>query len=321
MPKLLTVIVPCYNEEENIKYFYEEFCKNDAYFLKHAIMYQLIFVDDGSTDRTVTEIKNLHQKDKRVKLLSFSRNFGKEAAIYAGLQHASGNLVVIMDVDLQDPPSLLPQMIDEIFAGADQVVARRTARQGEPRIRSWFAKLFYKILNCFSQTKVMDGARDYRVMNTRVVEAVLSVTEKNRFSKGIFSWVGFNTKWVAYENVQRKYGQSKWSFWQLWKYAFDGLTAYSTALLSMSSFVGVLFCILSLLMIIFVVIRKLMFGDPTAGWPSLVCIILLASGLQLLSIGVIGQYLAKTYMEVKNRPVYIVKEKLQETCDDKETTI
>lgn len=310
MPKLLTVIVPCYNEEENIKYFYEEFCKNDAYFLKHAIMYQLIFVDDGSTDRTVTEIKNLHQKDKRVKLLSFSRNFGKEAAIYAGLQHASGNLVVIMDVDLQDPPSLLPQMIDEIFAGADQVVARRTARQGEPRIRSWFAKLFYKILNCFSQTKVMDGARDYRVMNTRVVEAVLSVTEKNRFSKGIFSWVGFNTKWVAYENVQRKYGQSKWSFWQLWKYAFDGLTAYSTALLSMSSFVGVLFCILSLLMIIFVVIRKLMFGDPTAGWPSLVCIILLASGLQLLSIGVIGQYLAKTYMEVKNRPVYIVKEKL-----------
>ena len=321
MPKLLTVIVPCYNEEENIKYFYEEFCKNDAYFLKHAIMYQLIFVDDGSTDGTVTEIKNLHQKDKRVKLLSLSRNFGKEAAIYAGLQHASGNLVAIMDVDLQDPPSLLPQMIDEIFAGADQVVARRTARQGEPRIRSWFAKLFYKILNCFSQTKVMDGARDYRVMNTRVVEAVLSVTEKNRFSKGIFSWVGFNTKWVAYENVQRKYGQSKWSFWQLWKYAYDGLTAYSTALLSMSSFVGVLFCVLSFLMIIFVVIRKLMFGDPTAGWPSLVCIILLASGLQLLSIGVIGQYLAKTYMEVKNRPVYIVKEKLQETCNDKETAI
>ena len=310
MPKLLTVIVPCYNEEENIQYFYEEVCKNDTYFLKHAIMYQLIFVDDGSTDGTVTEIKNLHQKDKRVKLLSFSRNFGKEAAIYAGLQHASGNLVAIMDVDLQDPPSLLPQMIDEIFAGADQVVARRTARQGEPRIRSWFAKLFYKILNCFSQTKVMDGARDYRVMNTRVVEAVLSVTEKNRFSKGIFSWVGFNTKWVAYENVQRKYGQTKWSFWQLWKYAFDGLTAYSTALLSMSSFVGVLFCVLSFLMIIFIVIRKLMFGDPTAGWPSLVCIILLASGLQLLSIGVIGQYLAKTYMEVKNRPVYIVKEKL-----------
>ena len=310
MPKLLTVIIPCYNEEENIRYFYEEFCKNDAYFLKHAIMYQLLFVDDGSTDKTVTEIKNLHQKDKRIKLISFSRNFGKEAAIYAGLQHASGNLVAIMDVDLQDPPSLLPQMIDEIFVGADQVVARRTARQGEPRIRSWFAKLFYKILNCFSQTKVMDGARDYRVMNTRVVEAVLSVTEKNRFSKGIFSWVGFNTKWVAYENVQRKYGQTKWSFWQLWKYAFDGLTAYSTALLSMSSFVGVLFCLISFLMIIFVVIRKLMFGDPTAGWPSLVCIILLASGLQLLSIGVIGQYLAKTYMEVKNRPVYIVKEKL-----------
>ena len=321
MPKLLTVIIPCYNEEENIRYFYEEFCKNDAYFLKHAIMYQLIFVDDGSTDGTATEIKNLHQKDKRVKLLSFSRNFGKEAAIYAGLEHASGNLVAIMDVDLQDPPSLLPQMIDKIFAGADQVVARRTARQGEPRIRSWFAKLFYKILNCFSQTKVMDGARDYRVMNTRVVEAVLSVTEKNRFSKGIFSWVGFNTKWVAYENVQRKYGQSKWSFWQLWKYAFDGLTAYSTALLSMSSFVGVLFCLISFLMIIFVVIRKLIFGDPTAGWPSLVCIILLASGLQLLSIGVIGQYLAKTYMEVKNRPVYIVKEKLQETCNDKETAI
>ena len=310
MPKLLTVIIPCYNEEENIRYFYEEFCKNDAYFLKHAIMYQLLFVDDGSTDKTVTEIKNLHQKDKRIKLISFSRNFGKEAAIYAGLQHASGNLVAIMDVDLQDPPSLLPQMIDEIFAGADQVVARRTARQGEPRIRSWFAKVFYKILNCFSQTKVMDGARDYRVMNTRVVEAVLSVTEKNRFSKGIFSWVGFNTKWVAYENVQRKYGQTKWSFWQLWKYAFDGLTAYSTALLSMSSFVGVLFCLISFLMIIFVVIRKLIFGDPTAGWPSLVCIILLASGLQLLSIGVIGQYLAKTYMEVKNRPVYIVKEKL-----------
>lgn len=310
MPKLLTVIIPCYNEEENIKYFYEEFCKNDAYFLKHAIMYQLIFVDDGSTDKTATEIKNLHQKDKRIKLISFSRNFGKEAAIYAGLEHASGNLIAVMDVDLQDPPSLLPQMIDEIFAGADQVVARRIARKGEPRIRSWFAKLFYKILNCFSQTKVMDGARDYRVMNTRVVEAVLSITEKNRFSKGIFSWVGFNTKWVAYENVQRKYGQSKWSFWQLWKYAFDGLTAYSTTLLSMSSFVGVLFCLLSFFMIIFVVIRKLMFGDPTAGWPSLVCIILLVSGLQLLSIGVIGQYLAKTYMEVKDRPVYIVKEKL-----------
>lgn len=310
MPKLLSVVIPCYNEEENIRYFYEEFRKIEGYLKEHAIMFQLLYVDDGSSDGTLMEIKQLNRIDRRVKLLSFSRHFGKEAAIYAGLQNAEGDLVAVMDVDLQDPPTLLPQMLESLKAGYDQVATRRNKREGDPKIRSLCAKLFYKIINCFSKTEIVEGARDFRLMKRQVVDAILSLSEKNCFSKGIFSWVGFTTKWITYDSQPRRFGDSKCSIWQLWGYAYDALTTYSTVLLSFSSFVGLVFCIISFLMIIFVVIRKLMFGDPTAGWPSLVCIILLASGLQLLSIGVIGQYLAKTYMEVKNRPIYIIKEKL-----------
>lgn len=307
---LLSAIVPCYNEEENVEFFYAEFMKNAPFLEGKGIDWEILYIDDGSKDKTVCEVKKLREKDERVHLVSFSRNFGKEAAMYAGLQKAKGDYVVIMDADLQDPPSLLPEMFGFIEQGYDSVATRRVSRKGEPPVRSFFARCFYKLMNKISKTEMMDGARDYRLMTRQVVDAILSMCEYNRFTKGIFGWVGYETKWLEYENIERVKGETKWNFWKLLLYSFEGIMAFSTMPLMIASLCGVLFCIVAFLMIVFVIVRKLMFGDPVAGWPSLVCIILLTSGIQFFCIGIVGQYLAKTYMEVKNRPIYLVKEEL-----------
>ena len=308
--KLLSVIIPCYNEEENIRDFYTELFKNKAFFEEKELDVELLYIDDGSKDRTVEEIKKLRQEDERVHLISFSRNFGKEAGIYAGLQKAKGDFVVMMDVDLQDPPALLPEMSGYLAQGYDSVATRRGTRKGEPPIRSFFARMFYRIMNKISRTEIVDGARDYRLMTRQVVDAILSMSEYNRFSKGIFGWVGYETKWIEFENVERNKGETKWSFWKLFLYSLEGITAFSTAPLAVASIMGVLFCFLAFLLIIVTIIRKVAFGDPTSGWPSLVCIISLISGVQLFCLGIVGQYLSKTYMEVKRRPIYLVKEEL-----------
>ena len=307
---LLSVIVPCYNEEENVHFFYEELMKNADFFAGRNMDVEIIYVNDGSKDNTVAEVKKLHEGDERVKLISFSRNFGKEAAIYAGFERASGDYVVMMDADLQDPPALLPEMFSYIDQGYDSVATRRVTRKGEPPIRSYFARMFYRLMNRICKTEIVDGARDYRLMTRQVVDAILSMGEYNRFSKGIFGWVGYETKWVEYENIERAHGETKWNFWGLFKYALEGIVAFSTAPLSLASYTGVLFCFLAFVLIIVIIIRTAVFGDPTSGWPSLVCIISLISGVQLLCLGIIGQYLSKTYLEVKKRPLYLVKEEL-----------
>lgn len=306
--RLLSVIVPCYNEEENVRDFYDELCKNTDFFEKKQIALEILYVDDGSKDKTVSEVKKLCAEDARVRLVSFSRNFGKEAAIYAGLQKCKGDLAVLMDADLQDPPSLLPEMYSYIEQGYDSVATRRVTRKGEPPIRSFFARMFYRIMNRISRTEIVDGARDYRLMTRQVVDAILSMSEYNRFTKGIFGWVGYETKWLEYENVERRKGETKWSFWKLFLYSLEGIIAFSTAPLTIASVMGVLFCILAFALIVITIVRKLVFGDPTSGWPSLVCIIMLVSGVQLFCLGILGQYLSKTYMEVKKRPIYLVRE-------------
>ena len=297
MRDLLTIIVPCYNEEEALPFFYEEVSK---YTKNLPTDIELLFINDGSKDKTLDEIKKLHKKDKRVHYISFSRNFGKEAAMYAGLKESKGDYVVFMDADLQDPPKLLKEMLYSIQnEDYDSVATRRVTRKGEPPIRSFFARLFYKIINKISNANIVDGARDYRMMNRMMADAIIEMGEYNRFSKGIFGWVGFKTKWLAYENVNRVAGETKWSFWKLFKYSLEGITAFSTVPLVLSSILGVLFCFIAFLMIIIIIIRTLIFGDPTSGWPSLVCIIFLVSGLQLFCIGIMGQYLSKTYLETK----------------------
>ena len=306
---LLSAIVPCYNEELNIRPFYDEFIRNRPFFEDKQLDYELIYVDDGSSDSTAANVRALASDDPRVHLVSFSRNFGKEAAMYCGLKEAKGDYVAIMDCDLQDPPSLLPELFGYLEEGFDQAATRRSTRTGEPPVRSFFARMFYRLINRFSDTEIVDGARDYRLMKRIVVDAILSLTEYNRFSKGIFSWVGFSTKWVEYENIERARGDTKWSFWKLFSYAIDGIAAFTTAPLKLATVLGVRFSLLSVAMIIFIIIRKLVFGDPTAGWPSLVCILFFISGVQMLCLGAVGKYLEKTYLEVKNRPVYIVREK------------
>lgn len=305
---LLSVIVPCYNEEENVEPFYRELMKNAPVFRNKGVELELLYIDDGSLDGTIAEVKKLKEKDSRVRFVTFSRNFGKEAAMYAGLEKARGDYAVIMDVDLQDPPSLLPEMFSYLEQGYDSVATRRVNRKGEPPIRSFFARMFYRLMKKISKTEIMDGARDYRLMTRQMVDAILSMKEYNRFTKGIFGWVGFNTKWLEYENVERARGETKWNFWKLLMYSFEGIVAFSTAPLQIASLMGVFFCIVAFLMIIFIIVRKLIFGDPVSGWPSLVCIILLTSGVQFFCTGILGQYLARTYMEVKNRPIYLVKE-------------
>ncbi len=309
--KLLSIIVPCYNEVENIFDFYDELMKTEAFFHEKDVEFEILYVDDGSTDGTADKVRELHEKDNRAHLIKFSRNFGKEAAIYAGLQKAKGDFVAMLDCDLQDPPALLPEMYTAIVEeGYDSVATRRVTRKGEPPIRSWFARRFYSLINKMSKTEIVDGARDFRLMTRQFVDSILSLEEYNRFSKGIFSWVGYETKWLEYENIERKKGETKWSFWKLFLYALDGIIAFSTAPLALASIMGVIFCILSFVLIIVTIVRKMMFGDPTSGWPSLVCIISLISGVQLLCLGIMGQYMSKSYLEVKKRPIYIVKEEV-----------
>lgn len=308
MMKLLSIVVPCYNEEENVPYFYEELLKQDQKLMESEVSIEIIYIDDGSRDRTVEEVKKLRERDERVHLVSFSRNFGKEAGIFAGLQKAKGDYVVLMDADLQDPPSLLPEMFSYIEEGYDSVATRRVSRKGEPPIRSFFARRFYGLMKKISKTEIVDGARDYRLMTRQMVDAILSMPEYNRFTKGIFGWVGFRTKWLEFENVERTKGETKWSFWKLVLYSMDGIMAFSTMPLALSSIAGLLFCVFAILWIIFIVIRAALYGDPVAGWPSMVCIISMIGGVQMFCLGIVGQYIAKMYMEVKNRPIYLVKE-------------
>nr|WP_300840578.1 glycosyltransferase family 2 protein [uncultured Acetatifactor sp.] len=306
---LLSVIVPCYNEEDNVDLFYREILKVQPFFSENDIKLELLYIDDGSRDKTASEVKKLREEDERVHLISFSRNFGKEAAMYAGLENSKGDYVVMMDVDLQDPPSLLPEMFSYMREGYDSVATRRVSRKGEPPVRSFFARAFYRLMKKISRTEIMDGARDYRLMTRQMADAILSMQEYNRFTKGIFGWVGFQTKWLEYENVERAKGETKWNFWKLFLYSLDGIAAFSTIPLMLASVMGVFFCVVAFLMIIFIIVRKLIFGDPVSGWPSLVCIILMTSGVQFFCTGILGQYLAKTYMEVKKRPIYLVREK------------
>ena len=305
----ISVVVSCYNEEKALPLFYEEMERVRKKDFEGIVEFEYIFVNDGSKDNTLKIIKELNQKDPKVRYISFSRNFGKEAAMYAGLEAAEGDYVTLMDADLQDPPALLKQMYDAIKnEGYDSVGTRRVTRKGEPPIRSFFARMFYKIINKMSNIEMVDGARDYRLMKRQVVDSIISLKEYNRYSKGLFSFVGFDTKWIEYENVERVAGETKWSFWKLFKYALEGITAFSTTPLIFSSIVGLIFCLVAFIAIIFIIVKTLIYGDPTAGWPSMACIIVFVSGIQLFTIGIIGQYLSKTYLEVKNRPIYIVKE-------------
>lgn len=393
---LISIVVPCFNEEEAIPIFYDEITRvRDEMKTKYDVEFEYVFVNDGSTDATLDVLRKLHSLDNKVRFVSFSRNFGKEAGIYAGLKNAKGDYVVTMDVDLQDPPALLPRMYeivsgrndinaenDEMTSCAnsanetsceltcsanstgkeacktmgdansvnetcygltrsarsigkanlettctsnvsvanqhyDCVATRRSTRKGEPPVRSFFARKFYKTINKLSDTEIVDGARDYRFMTRKMTDAVLSMAEYNRFSKGIFSWVGFRTKWIEYENIERCAGETKWNFWSLLRYSVEGIVGFSTVPLLISVGIGILFCFLAFAGIIFVIIRALVFGDPTSGWPSMVCIILLCSGVQLFCTGILGEYLAKTYLETKHRPMYIVAE-TEEECDDKQ---
>lgn len=302
----ISIIVPCYNEEEALPIFYKEVNKVSETMDEE---FEFIFVNDGSSDKTLDVIKNLAKVDTRCKYINFSRNFGKEAAMYAGLELSTGDYVTLMDADLQDPPKLLPKMLKLIKEeGYDSVGTRRVTRKGEPPIRSFFARMFYKIINKMSKVEMVDGARDYRLMTRQMTDAIINLKEYNRYSKGLFSFVGFNTKWLEYENVQRVAGETKWSFWKLFLYAIDGIVAFTTAPLTIAAIMGLIFCLIAFIMIIVIIIKTLAFGDPTSGWPSLACIIFLVSGVQLFALGIIGQYLSKTYLETKKRPIYIIKE-------------
>ena len=308
MSKLCSCIVPCFNEEEVIPLYYEEMQKVRKQ-EEGKIDFEIIFIDDGSKDKTLEVIKKLSEQDECIHYVSFSRNFGKEAAMYAGFEHANGEYVVTMDVDLQDPPHLIPEMIRCIEEeGYDSVATKRVTRKGEPPIRSFFARRFYGLINKISDADIVDGARDFRMMKRDMVNAILSMPEYNRFTKGIFGWVGFKTKWIEFENVERAAGETKWSFWKLFRYALEGIIAFSTVPLTIVSLIGVIVCIIAFLFLLFLVIRATIFGDPVAGWPSLICVISFLSGIQLLGIGVVGMYLSKTYLETKKRPIYIKKE-------------
>ena len=304
----ISIIVPCFNEEESLPLFYAEMEKIKSQINDH---FEYIFVNDGSKDKTLQVLRDLNQVDKSVHYLSFSRNFGKEAALYAGLKHATGDLVTVMDADLQDPPELLLTMKSMLEKNPDLdcVGTRRTTRDGEPPIRSFFAKMFYKLINKISQVEMVDGARDFRLIRRQMVDAILEVSEYNRFSKGIFAWVGFKTKYLEYKNVERVAGKTSWNFWQLLNYSLEGIINFSDAPLTIAFWGGIVACLLAFFLIIIVIIRTLIFGDPTSGWPSMVSIILFLGGFQLLTIGILGKYIGKIFMETKKRPIYVVKEK------------
>ena len=310
MGNLISIIVPCYNEEASVPCFYDAILEQSEHMnKKYGVEFEYIFIDDGSKDSTLNVVKTYAEKDSRVKYISFSRNFGKEAAIYAGLKNASGDYTAIMDADLQDPPHILSSMYESIVnEGYDCVASRRVTRRGEPLVRSFFARCFYRLINKISNTDIVDGARDYRLMTRQVTDAILEMGEYNRFSKGIFGWVGFNTKWIEFENTQRVAGETKWSFWGLFLYSLDGITAFSTMPLAIASVMGFVMCLIAFIMIIVIVAKTLIWGDAVAGYPSLVCIIFLVSGVQMFCLGILGQYLSKTYLETKNRPIYIIKE-------------
>lgn len=302
----LSIIVPCYNEEETVEIFYQE---TQKVIKQLQCDYEFIFVNDGSKDKTLQKLRFLSQKDANVRYLSFSRNFGKESALFAGLKAATGDLITVMDADLQDPPELLPEMVKAIFdEGYDCVGTRRTTRDGEPVIRSFFARMFYRIVNRIGEVEMVDGARDFRLMTRQMVDSILELSEYNRFSKGLFSWVGYKTKYLTFENRERVAGQTSWSFWSLFKYSIDGIINFSEAPLNIASFIGAISCVGAVIAMIVVIIKTLIFKDPTTGWPSLVSIILFMGGLQLLCLGIIGKYIAKIFLETKKRPHYIVKE-------------
>lgn len=303
----ISLIVPCYNEEESLPYFYEEFSKLSRQLSFYK--FEVIFINDGSKDHTLQILKEFAAQDNRIKYISFSKNFGKEAAIYAGFEHSTGDYIAMLDADLQDPPALIPEMLKAIKEeGYDSVATRRVTRKGEPPIRSFFAHCFYKLINKISSLDIVDGARDYRLMTKQFKNAILQMKEYNRFSKGIFGWVGFETKWIEFENIERKAGETKWSFWKLFLYSIEGIIGFSTAPLAIASVLGILICFVSFIFLIIILIKTLCFGDPVAGWPSIACIILMLGGIQLFCIGILGMYLAKTYLETKERPIYICKE-------------
>ncbi|MCR5774261.1 MAG: glycosyltransferase family 2 protein [Lachnospiraceae bacterium] len=307
---LLSVIVPCYNEQEAIPFFYEAITETAAGISKTRpeMEFEFLFIDDGSSDDTLSTIEGLREKDSRVRFVSFSRNFGKEAALYAGLKNAKGDYAVTMDADMQDPPALLPELCKAVIdEGYDSAATRRVTRKGEPIIRSFFARSFYRLINRMSSADIVDGARDYRIMTRKMYSSIVEMKEYNRFTKGIYGWIGFNTKWIEFENVERIAGETKWSFWKLFGYAMEGIIGFSTAPLSMATWFGILMAMVSFLGIIFIIVKKLVYGDPTSGWSSLVCIMLLIAGIQLFCIGIMGQYLAKTYLETKRRPIYIAR--------------
>ena len=305
--KMISVIVPCFNEQEVLPLFYGRISQTADKMREYA--FEFIFVDDGSSDATLSIIKALSDKDDRVRYCALSRNFGKESAMYAGLEKSRGDFVCVIDADLQDPPELIIQMTAILESGEyDCAATRRTDRKGEPKLRSFCANVFYRFINCISKTQIMNGARDFRIMTRKMTDAILRVCEYNRFSKGIFGWVGFNTKWIEFENTERAAGKTKWSFFKLFKYSLEGIIAFSTAPLAAASLIGLLFCIIAFVMICVIVIKTLIWGDPVGGWPSLACIVFLVGGVQLLCTGIIGQYLSKTYLETKRRPIYIEKE-------------
>lgn len=304
----ISIIVPCFNEQDSINMFYKELIT--AIETMKDTLYEVIFIDDGSSDNTLQTLKELSKQNINIKYISFSRNFGKEAAIFAGLKNATGDFAVLMDADLQDPPSLLPQMYELVKNGEyDSIATRRISRKGEPKIRSFFARQFYKLMSKIADVDLVDGARDFRIMNRRFIDAVLSLREYNRFSKGLFGWVGFKTKWLEYENIQRAAGETKWSFWSLFLYAIDGIVAFSTAPLIISAVVGLILSTISFCSIIFIIIQKLFLGTTVQGWASSMSVGLFIGGLLMLFIGIIGEYLSKIYLEIKHRPIYIEKEK------------
>lgn len=315
---LLSVIVPCYNEQEALPFFYEAITKtaSEMQTIWTDLQFEFLFIDDGSMDDTLSEIIRLREKDKRVRYVSFSRNFGKEAGLYAGLKYARGDYAVTMDADMQDPPDLLPDMYRAVKEeGYDSAATRRVTRKGEPPLRSLFARIFYRLINKMSAADIVDGARDYRIMTRRMIDTIADMKEYNRFTKGIYGWIGFNTKWIEFENVERVAGETKWSFWKLFKYALEGIIGFSTIPLSMATWFGILMSAVAFWGIIFIIVKKLIIGDPTSGWSSMVCIMLLIAGIQLFCMGVIGQYLSKTYLETKRRPIFIARK----TSDEDET--
>lgn len=307
---LISLIVPCYNEQDALPLFYQEASRvAEEMGRSHGAEFEFVFIDDGSKDDTLSIMRALHGQDARVRYQSFSRNFGKEAGIWAGLKAARGDYVAMLDADLQDPPSLLPEMLDALISGEyDCAATRRTTRKGEPPVRSFFARMFYRLINKMADVEIVDGARDFRLMNRKFLNALLELKEYNRFSKGLFGWVGFKTKWIEFENVERVAGETKWSFWKLFLYSIEGIVAFTTVPLTLASIVGFILCLVALCSTVFIVVRKLLFGDPVSGWASTASIITFIGGIQLFFMGIFGQYLAKAYTEIKNRPIYIVAE-------------